>query len=251
MQARIGAIMLFATAVFTAVPATAQVVHSVQVGAGFFNPRGLDSRVFGDVLVRNATGAPLDWYPDLSDALVFDMGQFLSGQVSGEWNVAFGNHIEIGAGVGWYSDSVPSVYYDLVDEGGREIVQTLALRIVPTTAVVRFLPFGRAGDIQPYVGAGVGLFNYRYSEYGEFVWVDEETLDLVIRPEQYTATGWAPGGVVLGGLRVPLGGDVFGLTFEGRYQFATGETGGIEAGFLDEKIDLDGGQFNVGLLVRF
>lgn len=247
MQPRVGAVLLFATAVFTAVPATAQVVHSVQVGAGFFNPRGLDSRVFGDVLVRNAVGEELPFDPGLSDALVFDMGQFLSGQVSGEWNVAFGNHIEVGAGIGWYSDSVPSVYYDLVDEGGREIVQTLSLRIVPTTAVVRFLPFGRAGDLQPYVGAGFGLFNYRYAEYGEFV--DPETLDIFA--DEFTATGWAPGGVVLGGVRVPLGGDVFGLTVEGRYQFATGETGGINAGFLDEKIDLSGGQFNVGLLVRF
>lgn len=247
MQARVGAVILFAATVFIAAPANAQVVHSVHVGGGFFKPRGLDSRVFGDVLVRNAVGEPLPADPFLSDALVFDMDQFLSGQLFGEWNVGFGNHIEVGVGVGWYSDSVPSVYYDLVDEGGREIVQTLQLRIVPTTAVVRFLPFGRAGDFQPYVGAGFGLFHYRYSEYGEFV--DPVTLDIFA--DEFVATGWTPGGVVLGGVRVPLGGDVFGLTMEGRYQFATGKTGGIDAGFLDEKIDLDGGQFTVGLLVRF
>jgi hypothetical protein len=142
---------------------------------------------------------------------------------------------------------VPTIYLDLVDEQGREIEQKLGLRVAPMTAVVRFLPFGNARTVQPYVGAGVGLFNFRYSEQGRFV--DPETLDIF--EEAFTAKGTVPGGVVLGGLRVPLGGDIYGLTIEGRYQFATGETGGIEEGFLDEKIDLGGFNLNFGFLVRF
>lgn len=247
MFVRLGAIVLFMFALAIPAPASAQVVQSLHLGGGFFAPKDFDSRVEGDVLVRDAFGEWLPAAPDLSDALVFEMADFRAGQLFGEWNVAFGNHIEIGAGVGLYRRSVPTIYYDLVDEQGREIEQTLRLRVIPTTAVVRFLPFGRAGDVQPYVGAGVGLFHYRYAEFGRFV--DPETLDIF--EDRFTATGSAPGGVVLGGIRFPLGGDVFGLTLEGRYQFATGNTGGIDAGFLDEKIDLGGGQFNVGFLIRF
>lgn len=239
--------ILLAAATATAAPASAQVVQSVQFGGGVFSPKGFDSRVDGDVLVRDAIGEWLPAYPDLSDALVFDMSDFRSGHVFAEWNAALGNHVEIGAGVAFSQRSVPSVYLDLVDLQDREIEQTLKLRVTPITAVVRFLPFGNAGTVQPYVGVGGGVFNYRYSESGRFV--DPETLD--IYEDAYSASGFAPGGVVLGGIRFPLGGDIYGLSLEGRYQFATGETGGIEEGFLDEKIDLGGFGFNVGFLVRF
>lgn len=247
MSVRRVAIMLSAVAAFTAAPASAQVVQSLNVGAGFFVPKGFESRATGDVLVRDAFGEFLPVYPDLSDALAFEMKDFRGGQLFGEWNLAFGDHIEVGVGASFYRRSVPTVYYDLVDEFGGEIEQSLRLRVIPITGVVRFLPFGRAGDFQPYVGAGVGLFNFRYSEFGRFV--DPETLD--IYEDRFTTSGAAPGAVVLGGVRVPLGGDVFGLTFEGRYHIATGDTGGLDDGFLDEKIDLGGGQFNAGFLVRF
>lgn len=247
MQVRHTAIALLLAAPLMTSPASAQVVQSLHLGGGIFSPKGFDSRVEGDVLVRDAFGEQLPGYPDLSDALVFDMSDFRSGQLFGEWNVAFGNHVEVGAGVGFYRRSTPSVYWDLVDEQGHEIDQTLQLRIVPLTAVVRFLPFGRIGDVQPYIGAGVGIFNYRYAEFGRFV--DPDTLEIF--EQRYRTSGAATGGVVLGGVRFPLGGDIYGLTLEYRHQFATGDTGGLDNGFLDEKIDLGGGNFNIGFLIRF
>jgi hypothetical protein len=247
MKVRTGIIMFSAALLFAAAPASAQVVQSLHFGGGFFAPRGFDSRTDGDVLVRDAFGEYLPAYPSLSDALAFEMSDFRGGQVFAEWTATFGEKVEVGAGVSFYRRSVPTVYYDLVDDVGRDIDQTLRLRVTPITAVVRFLPFGRAGDFQPYVGAGVGLFTYRYSEFGRFV--DPDTLD--IYEDAFSTTGSAPGAVVLGGVRVPLGGDVFGLSLEGRYHIATGDTGGIDKGFLDEKIDLGGAQFNIGFLVRF
>lgn len=247
MFARTGALVLLTAALLPAAPASAQVVQGLHVGGGFFAPKGFDSRVDGDVLVRDAFGESLPDFPELSDALVFDMGDFRSGHLFAEWTVGFGDHVEVAAGVGFYKRTVPTIYFDLVDELGFEIEQELGLRIIPVTGVVRFLPVGRAGDFQPYVGAGVGLFNFRYTEQGRFV--DPVTFDIF--EDRFTTTGSAPGGVVLGGVRIPLGGDIFGLTLEGRYQFATGETGGIEEGFLDEKIDLGGASFDVGFLVRF
>lgn len=243
--ARRGALLLIALLV--SVPATAQTVQSLHLGVGGVFPKGLDGRTEGDILVRNFEGELIPGFSSLSDALLFELGDFKSAQILGEWTLTFGERIELGAGLGYYSRSVPTVYADLVDEGDREIEQTLRLRVVPLTGIVRFLPFGRAGDVQPYVGAGIAALNYRYSEIGEFV--DTATLDIF--EERYVATGTAPGGLLLGGVRLPLGGDVYGLTIEGRYQFGTGETGGFETGFVADKIDLSGGQLNVGLLIRF
>ena len=240
-------VMGVVAALFISAPASAQVVHSVNFGGGLFSPRGLDGRVDGDVLVRNYFGEELSGARGLSAALAFEIKDFRSGSLFGEWNVGFGDHVEVGAGVGFYGRSVPTVYLDLVDERDREIEQTLRLRVVPITAVVRFLPFGDAGTVQPYVGAGIGLLNYRYSEVGRFV--DSETLDIF--EDRFTARGVAPGAVFLGGLRLPLGGDVYGMSLEGRYLVGSGDTGGFDEGFLDEKIDLSGFLFNVGFHVRF
>jgi hypothetical protein len=222
-----------------AAPASAQVVQSVQIGVGAFIPRGFDSRAAGDVLVEDLTGL---------DPLFFRIRDFTGGQVSGEWNVAFGHHIEFGAGVGYYQRSVPSIYRDLFNEDtGRDIQQTLRLRTVPITGVVRFLPFGKAGGLQPYVGVGVTALPFRYSEFGDFV----DSTDGTIFRARFSTTGTAVGPVVLVGLRVPMGGDIYALTIESRQQWAVGKTGGAANGFLNDKIDLGGNNLTFGLLVRF
>ena len=88
--------------------------------------------------------------------------------------------------------------------------------------------------MQPYFGVGVGLFDWRYSEFGEFI--DFDTFDIF--REQFSASGTDVGGLMLGGLRVPVG-DRFSAGFEVRYQSATGRVG-IDQGFLNERIDLGG-----------
>lgn len=234
-------------ALLLAVPASAQVVQSVQFGAGGFFPKGLDGRDAEDVIARNYFGETMSADPSLTDALAFDIKDFRSGHAFGEWNVSFGPHIEVGAGIGVYGKTVPTVYLDVVDENNRDIDLQLRLRVVPITGVVRFLPFGNASTVQPYVGVGVSALNFRYSEIGDFV--DPTTLDIF--SDRFTTTGTALGGLVVYGLRLPIGGDIYGLTLEGRTQFGKGNTGGADKGFLTDKIDLGGSMFNVGFLVRF
>lgn len=247
MHARIRAAGLIVMGLLVAAPASAQVVQSVQFGGGFFSPRGLDSRADGDVIQRDYDGRPLNGAPDLTDALVFDVSDFRTGHLFGEWSVGVGKHLEFGANVGFSQRAVPSVYLDVVDQSGRDIDQTLKLRTMPITGVVRFLPFGDQSTVQPYVGAGVGVVAYRYSETGRFV--DSDTLDIF--SDRFVASGAAPAGVFLGGVKFPIGGDIYALTLEGRYLHAVGNTGGLDKGFLDEKIDLSGGLFNVGFQIRF
>lgn len=234
-------------ALFVATTASAQVVQSIQVGVGGFFPRGIDSRVSHDVLVRNFFGEPLPALPTETDALAFEMRDFRSGHVSGEWNVGVGPRIEFSAGVGYHGRTVQTLYRDLVDPDGFDIPVDLQLKIVPITGLVRFLPFGGHGDLQPYVGFGISALRFRYSEIGSFV--DPITLD--IDDHHYVTTGTAFGTALVGGLRVPLGGDVYALTLEGRYDFGSGDTGGDAAGFVADKIDLSGGNFSVGFLIRF
>jgi outer membrane protein W len=225
--------MVLALAV--AVPASAQVVHSVSFGGGLFSPRGLDARDADDVLVENL------------NTLSFDIKDFRGGQVNGEWHVTFSERFEVSLGAGYYSRTTPSVYADFVNNDGSELEQDLRLRMVPITAVVRFLPVGRAGQFQPYLGAGISAVRWRYSETGEFVDFFD---NYAVFRDRYVADGTAVVPVVLGGLRLPLGGDVYALNTELRYQFGTGDLG-TDNGFLTEKIDLSGLHFTVGFLVRF
>jgi hypothetical protein len=246
MRAFISRSGLVLLALVLASPASAQVVQSLHLGVGGVFPRGLDARHDDDVLLRNWLGRSLPGAPELSDALAFEFGDFKAAQLLGEWTWTFGERIEVGAGVGFYRKTVPTLYYDLEDNG-RDINQELSLRVAPITGIVRFLPFGRAGDVQPYVGAGLALLNFRYTEEGDFV--DEDTL--VIFPERYTVSNQALGGLLLGGVRLPLGGDIYSLGIEGRYQFGVGDLDKEKNGFVAEKIDLGSGQLNFTFSVRF
>ncbi len=207
--------------------------QSIGVNLGAFLPKGEDSRVDGDVLFRNG------------DSLLFDIKDFNGVSVSGEWLVGLNDYLEAGVSAGYYQKSVPSVYARLTHPNGSEIEQELKLRIVPLTATVRFLPIGR-GSVEPYVGAGIGAFRWRYSETGEFVDFADDT----IFRNRYIANGTSYGPLVLGGLRFPFG-DALSFGGELRYQWAEGDTNPSESGLLGSKIDLGGLNAAVTLHVRF
>ena len=206
-----------------AAAAEAQVTHSVNLGAGWFMVRGEESRD-RDVLVEDL------------QSLAFEIKDFNGAVVNGEWLIAFGDRIEFGAGVGFYQRTVPSVYADFIDSDGSEIEQDLKLRIIPVTATVKFLPFGRPGDFQPYIGAGAALLNWKYSEVGEFV--DFSDNNAVFR-DTYVAKGSTVAPIVFGGVRVPFGGDVFAFNGEVRWQGGKGDLGD-DSGLLTDTIDLGG-----------
>ncbi len=234
-------------ALLVATPASAQIVQSVQFGVGGFFPKGIDSRVASDVLVADLNQPEIVGFPGTTASLEFDIKKFRGWALFGEWNIGFTDRLEVGFGGSYYSRKVPSRYRDL-EHGLRpqqpDIEQNLGLRILPVTAIVRFLPFGRPSDFQPYVGAGIGILAFRYSEIGEFV--DPDTLEIF--PAHLTKTGTTAGPILLGGIRMPLGGDIYAFTLEGRYQWGSGDTGGAANEFLGDKIDLGGGHLNFGFL---
>ena len=214
-------------------PAQAQ-QQSVSFNLGYFAVRGEDARISDDVVVENLS------------LFSFDLGDFNNASVGGEWLIGLGDYLEVGLGLGYYRRTVASVYADFIDVDGSEIEQDLKLRVIPFTATVRFLPLGQSA-LQPYVGGGVGIFAWRYSEVGEFV--DFSDFDFAIFRDRFVAEGNSVGSVILGGLRVPFG-SRFSAGGELRYQRAQG-TVGVDNGFLNESIDLGGLTTQLTLQVKF
>ena len=217
-----------------AAPAAAQ--QSLSIYGGRFSPNGEDSRIqengfSNDVLVNNL------------DFLLFDLDDFKGGTFGADYLIALGEYVEAGLGVGYYKKTVPSIYADLENANGSEIEQDLKLRIVPMTATVRFLPIGRTTPVQPYIGAGVGVFAWKYTESGEFVDFDDN-----IFRATYEGSGSSAGPLILGGVRFPLGN--FDLGGEVRWQKAEGELPADQF-FSADKIDLGGWTWAATFNIRF
>lgn len=206
--------------VSTAAPARADAVFTL--GGGYFALKGEDGRVDDDVLVNNL------------DFLVFDVKDFNTGIVTGEFAVGLGRYLEAGVGVGYSRRTVPSVYADYVDRDGTEIDQDLKLRTAPVTGIVRFFPTGRYIGVQPYVGAGIAIVSWRYSETGEFV----DFADNSIFRGSFSDKGNATGPVFVGGLRFPAGRN-FMIGGEFRYVDVDAELDASQ-GFAGNRLDLGG-----------
>lgn len=236
---------VFTAAVLMLLPAVAQAQitrvnrgearQSIGFNIGYFTVKGEDSRVDGDVVNENLPG------------FAIQVKDFNGATFGGEWLIAAGDYLEAGAGVGFYRRTVPSVYRDYQNTDGSEIEQDFKLRIVPITATLRFLPIGRDRAVEPYVGAGIGVFNWRYTETGEFIDFDEGG---TIFRGRFIAKGNTVGPVVLGGVRAPIG-DAFTIGVELRYQHAQGDIDRVESSIPADKIDLGGWNTSFTMHFRF
>jgi opacity protein-like surface antigen len=205
--------------------------QSVNFYVGALTLRGEDSRDRNDVLLNNL------------NFLAFNIKDFQRSDVRREWLIGFGNNFEGSLGVGFDTRTVPTVSSISSNTNGAEIEQDLKLRVVPFTATVRFLPLGRGNGIEPYIGAGVGVFNYRYSESGQFLATDQ-----TIFRDTFIGSGTATGPVILGGVRVPVGS--WALGGEIRYQSAKGDLP-ADQDFSGTKLDLGGFNYLFTVNVRF
>jgi hypothetical protein len=223
----VGAALTTCALLMTAQPAHAQ--QTVNFNIGYFTPHSEDARTAGDELVAD------------EDFLAFRVRDFNGASIGAEWLVPLGNFFEAGAGLSFTRRTVPSVYTDLVNSDGSEIEQDLRLRTIPIDFTFRALPLGQHNGFQPYIGAGLSLVNWRYSESGQFV----DTTDNSIYNDSFVGNGTATGPVVLGGIR--FSGDVLTSGFEVRYRKAAGNLSTTD--FIAPKIDVGGWtyQFNVGM----
>ena len=167
-------------------------------------------------------------------------GIYTSAEVSGATPIPV---LTAGVGLNYYQRTVPTVYATLTRPDGAEIAQDIKLRTIPVSFTARFLPLGRGGSVEPYIGAGITAIRWRFSEIGEFV-----DSDATIFPAAYVAEGTAVGPTVLGGLRAPVGNWVVG----GEVRWQKAEASGLlNEGFLGDKLDLGGWSGNFTFGVRF
>lgn len=204
--------------------------QTVNFTLGHFTPLGFEARHDDDVLLTNST------------FLLFDLDEFKGASVGGEWLFPLARHVEGGIGVSYSKRTVPAIYQSFVDPDGTEVDQDLGLRIVPLAFTVRVLPLDRY-PVQPYVGAGLGVFSWRYSEIGEFI---DFGAGNVIFEDRFVKTGDSAGPIFLGGIR--FAGETASAGFEIRYHKATGD---LDDNFAAPKIDLGGWTFNFTAGVRF
>jgi hypothetical protein len=225
------AVSLAAFAVLAAADgASAQ--QAVNFSIGYFTILGEDARVDGDVLVENR------------DLFLFDFDDFNTVSLGGEWLVPIGEYLEASAGLAFTSRGVPTIYDQFVRPDGSEIEQELKLRIIPITGTLRVLPLGRRAAVQPYVGGGIGFFNWRYSETGDFI--NFVAPGRPIFRDSFVADGFSVGPVAVFGARVPIGNLAVGG--EIRYQKAEGD---LDDDFLGPKIDLGGWHYLGTVAIRF
>ena len=217
-------------------PSTSFAQQSLNFSFGGFVPKGESSRADNDVLVNNLCC--------LDNPLLFDVGDFDGGVFGAEYLVGLGEFFDAGLGVGYYKSSARSVYLNLINDNGSEIQQRLRLRIVPFSATIRFLPFGHSHGVEPYIGGGLAVLNWRYQESGQ--WVDPS--DNSIFTGTFTGSGTATGPLVLGGVRFPVGPWAFGG--EVRWQAAKGELP-ADQDFAGPKIDLGGVTYTATFSIRF
>lgn len=232
----------FTTLVTAASPAVLHAQQSLNVQLGGFVPSGLSGRSDTDVLVNDIINGDYS-LGNAHTGEVIEVNDFSNVTIGAEWLIGITRNVEAGLGVGYYSKTVESVYAHLIEDDDTEIAQDLRLRIVPFTATLRFLPLGRDASIQPYVGAGVGVLSWKYSEIGEFV----DTFDDSVFQGRFVDSGAAAGPTVLGGVRFSLGS--MDLGGEVRYQNATGDLDDV--GFTGSTIDLGGFSYLATFNIRF
>jgi len=211
-------------------PASARAQQTVNVSFGYFTVRGQDARIAGDVLNANR------------NFLTFDVHDFNGASIGGEWLIPIGRYLEAGAGLSFTRRTVPTFYTRLANANGSDITQDLRLRMLPAAFTFRLLPLGQNHGFQPYIGGGLGVIAWRYSESGQFV----DPRDRTIFNNSYVASGTQTGPIGLGGIR--FAGDTAAAGFEIRYQGAEAD---LPVPFAGDKIDLGGWSYLFTAGVRF
>lgn len=168
-----------------------------------------------------------------------------------EYSVRLADHVELGVHLDGYERTIDTQYRRYDRQSGRAIEQTLRLDVVPVGLTLRLVGTRRKDRIAPYVGVGADLLIWKYEEFGDFV--DFESPGLDIYSEHFRSEGVTPGLHATAGLRVPFADD-FAIVGEGRYQWGRATMGDDfaprEPG-LENKLDLSGASFTLGVQVRF
>ncbi len=162
-----------------------------------------------------------------------------------EFTKNLSSNIELGLSIEGYGREIPTNYREFTRPSGREIEQTLRFVVVPTSAIVRFVPSGKYRTFTPYLGVGVAALFYQYEEFGDFIDFDANGLPVVF--DSFKSTGVTPGLVLNAGLRYRINED-FQVTADIR-NFSGKEK--MSGDFSPNEIDVSGAAFTIGFRLAF
>lgn len=211
-------------------------------------PTGLQFRLGGVQLEGEG-----DFWAGVEDTFTLNTGDFDGAAVGVTFIRPFGNHLEVGYNMDFYSKTVESSVIGYVDGNGFPIFHDTSLSMLPLMVDFRVLPFGRYGNrhsghhsLKPafYFGFGAGVNIWEYEEVGDFV---DFTTDEIFF-DQFEDRGIAFQTHALVGLEIPLSRE-WGAMFEVRRSWADDTPDGDFAGL--GKLELGTTSAYVGASLKF
>lgn len=204
--------------------------NSIRIHGGSFEPDG-ESQYWQD--------KEIDFFGAAED---FDDFQF-----SVDWVHYVSSRVGILGSVSGYEADQLQSYRDFVTGSGDEIfhVTTLEIGSFEAGVVVHLL----RGDalILPYVGGGVGLYDWTLSEDGDFV--DFEFDPPALFNDVFFESGEAFGTFLVAGIEVPIGSS-FSVFGEGKWTNVDDEFNSVDFAGLGT-LDLSGESISAGVAFNF
>lgn len=141
----------------------------------------------------------------------------------------------------YYTSTIGQSYRNFLDQNNNRIGHNTAFDIGSGSVAYVLFPAGTHSPVIPYLGAGVGFYNWRLREAGDFIDFDHGN---TIFSAENADSGTAFGYLFVAGLEVPVTRHV-ALLVDGRYTKAHDTLRGDLAGL--GRIDLSGGQVVGGI----
>jgi hypothetical protein len=122
---------------------------------------------------------------------------------SGEADLFMGKYFNFAFELGYTEKDTITEDKDFVYPDDAPILHTISLRMVPLQGNIKILPLGRDRKIIPYFGGGIGLYFWRYWEYGDFI--TNRYTEPEIITGSFLSTGADIGYQAMFGMMVPFG----------------------------------------------
>jgi hypothetical protein len=210
--------------------------NEVTFSVGYFEPRG--SSDLWNLNERTFTVSEQDFGDAIFGARI---------------GTAINNFLIIDVGASYYDGDVDTEYRNFVTLSGDPIEQNLRLRLLPVTATLKVVPFGRYRSgyrgsalqrVVPFFGVGGGALLWKYREKGEFV----DPVSLTTFQAKFHSRGIAAEYHGVAGVDVFVDRQV-SLFVEGRVSRADDDLSSDFQGFDD--FDLSGTSVSGGVRIHF
>lgn len=186
-----------------------------------------------------------DLWEQNRDELVFNKKDMLNLQVGIEYEKYFNQKFSFSLEAGYYEKKHYTQFRDWEYEDGNPIFHNISLEITYLEADFKIYPVGHRKAFYPYLGGGIGIYYWKYVEWGDFI---DEIDEVIFEDENAQTSTYTPGFNLKGGFVLRFKGNI-GFCFEAKYQFLKGELSSFFEGF--EKFDLNGISFSFGFNVFF